>query len=106
MSEWVWTWGGSSFGWTDEDALYTHDGRHVGYVERDDEDVLVFAISDGRYLGEIRSSDRLLTKESRLGRSRRPRRQRRTLMGRMRRMDRMGRMIPMGCRDFPEPEQL
>jgi hypothetical protein len=25
----MWTWGGSSFGRIDEDALWSHDGRHV-----------------------------------------------------------------------------
>lgn len=91
MTEWVWTWGGSSFGWIDDDALYTHDGRHVGYVERDDDDVLVFAISDGRHLGQLRGPDRLITKQSRIGRTRRPRQQRMTRTARVQRMDRRPR---------------
>jgi hypothetical protein len=106
MTEWAWTWGGSSFGWIDDDALYTHDGRHVGYVERDDDDVLVFSIADGYYLGQLRGADRLITKESRLGRHRRPRRERMQRMARSRRMDRLGKMMPFGYRDFPEPEAL
>ncbi len=25
--EWLWTWGGTSFGYRDGDNLWTHDGR-------------------------------------------------------------------------------
>ncbi len=103
---WFWTWGGSSFGWIDDDALYTEDGRHVGNVEYDGEEVLVFAITDGRYLGEVQGEDRLITKESRMNRSRSPRLERTPRMARMPRMDRMPRMMRFGHVDFPEPGAL
>src|SRR5258707_9986238 len=105
VSDWFWTWGVCSFGWIDGDALFTHDGRHVGYVEPADEEVLIFAIADGRYLGEIRDWDRLITKESRLDRSRLPRRERRQRRARVRR-DRTARAMRAGHRDFPEPETV
>jgi hypothetical protein len=28
--QWLWTWGGVSFGYREGDNLWTHDGRHVG----------------------------------------------------------------------------
>jgi hypothetical protein len=34
------------------DALFTQSGRHVGRVDYDGDETLVFAIIDGRYLGE------------------------------------------------------
>src|SRR4051812_30018563 len=106
MDTWVWTWGGTSFGYIDDDALYTDDGRHVGLVEYDDEEVLIFSITDGRYLGELGDSERLITKESRLNRHRRPRRERRRRVSRAHRRDRTSRVMRRGYRDFPRPELL
>ena len=104
MSEWVWTWSGVSFGFIYDDALYTHDGRHVAYV---DDEGLIFDLQ-GSYIGELPDgeAERLLTRLSRLGRARGPRMRRMNRMARMRRMNRMGRMMRMGCRDFPPPEVL
>ncbi len=32
--KWLWTWGGTSFGYRDGDDLWTHDGRDVaGFTE-------------------------------------------------------------------------
>jgi hypothetical protein len=104
--EWVWTWGGSSFGWIDDGQLYSHDGRHVAFIDSSGGEPLFSAVSDGRYLGEILASDRLITKLSRLDRYRRPRRERTARMAKMRRMNRMGKMMRMGYQDFPEPEEL
>jgi hypothetical protein len=106
MSEWVWTWGGVSFGWINDDALFTQGGRHVGRVEYDGDETLAFSIVDGRYLGEVRDGNRLITKESRVGRRRGPRSERMPRTPRMPRMDRMPRMMRMGCCDFPEPQFL
>jgi hypothetical protein len=104
MSEWVWTWGGISFGFIDGNALYTHDGRHVAYVN---DEGLIFDLR-GSYIGELADPEggRLLTRLSRLGRTRGPRAQRMTRMARMRRMNRVGRVMRVGCRDFPPPEAL
>jgi len=33
--QWLWTWGGASFGYKDGDDLWTHDGRHVGRFHGD-----------------------------------------------------------------------
>jgi hypothetical protein len=54
--EWLWTWGGVSFGYREGDDLWTHDGGHVGRFQRDD----VFG-PDGRYLGEVKNKNRLIT---------------------------------------------
>jgi len=57
--DWVWTWGGESFGYFDGDNLWTHDGRHVGKRQGDE----VYDRS-GAYLGEVRSENRLITNMS------------------------------------------
>ena len=103
METWVWTWGGESFGYIADDALYTHDGRHVGVV--DEEEGLIFAL-DGRYIGEFGDDDRLITRESRLGRRRGARRQRRERRARVQRRARTARVMHKGHRDFPSPERL
>jgi hypothetical protein len=59
--EWLWTWGGRSFGYRDAAALWTHDGRHVGMFTSDAEasDDEVYG-PHGEYLGELLSG-RLIT---------------------------------------------
>lgn len=49
------TWGGKFFGWTDDDGLFTRNGRHVGQVYRG----VVYA-ENGNYMGELREG-RLIT---------------------------------------------
>jgi len=105
VSQWVWTWSGESFGWIDDDALFTHDGRHVGVVDSRDGEILIFAL-DGQYLGELRESDRLITRESRLNRRGGARMQRATRAPRNQRIDRVGRMMRVGYREFPGPSEL
>jgi hypothetical protein len=56
--DWLWTWGGKSFGYRRGDSLYTHFGKEVGRFSGED----VFG-SDGRYLGELRNN-RLITDTS------------------------------------------
>ena len=63
--DWLWTWGGECFGYRDGDELRTHDGRLVGRFVDDE----VYG-SDGRYLGELRNEDRLITHQAKLDRSR------------------------------------
>jgi hypothetical protein len=103
---WVWTWGGNSFGYIDEDALYTHDGRHVGYVEPGADDILIFSIADGRYIGQLEDQDRLITKLARSNRHRRPRKARRQRTPRTPRRPRRSRRVRVGHTDFPLPEHL
>ena len=57
--QWLWTWGGISFGYRDGDDLWTHDGRHVGRFQGDQ----VFD-RHGRYLGELMNDDRLIHRRS------------------------------------------
>jgi hypothetical protein len=56
---WFWTWGGNCFGFREGDALYTYLGLQIGQFHGDE----IYA-SDGRYLGEIMSGDRLITDRS------------------------------------------
>ena len=57
--EWVWNWGGESFGYFDGDDLWTHDGRHVGKRQGDE----IYG-SNGQYIGEVMSGNRLITNNS------------------------------------------
>ena len=52
----LWTWGGRFFGYRLGDALCTYRGLHVGRFAGAE----AFG-SDGRYLGEIRSTSRLIS---------------------------------------------
>jgi hypothetical protein len=58
---WLWTWGGTSFGYREGVELWTHDGRHVGRFHGEE----IYG-SDGRYLGELMSGNRLITNRSKL----------------------------------------
>jgi hypothetical protein len=94
----VWTWGGAHFGYRDDDDLWTYAGRRVGRFHGSE----VFG-EDGRYLGEVRDGDRLVTKilrkEQRKGvlspRHRAVRRRRET---------RPAHGMLAGYEDFPSPE--
>jgi len=48
---WIWTWGGTCFGYRDGDKLWDHEGRHVGVFQGDE----VYGL-DGRHLGEIKDN--------------------------------------------------
>ena len=61
--DWLWTWGGVSFGYFDGDDLVTHDGRHVG---RKNDDGEIYS-PQGRYLGEVRNDNRLITNKAKKG---------------------------------------
>jgi hypothetical protein len=52
----LWTWSGKYFGYRDGDELWTHDGRLAGRFYHDE----VYGAA-GRYLGEVRDVDRLIT---------------------------------------------
>ncbi len=56
---WLWTRGGKCFGYRDGDDLRTYYGHHVGRFSGD-------TVYDrhGRYLGEIRSGNRLIRRKS------------------------------------------
>lgn len=57
--DWVWTWGGESFGYLDGEDLWTHDGRHVGKLQGAD----IFN-SQGQYIGEVMNGNRLITNDA------------------------------------------
>ena len=52
-----WNWGGHYVGYRLSDGLFCSDGRQVGYFAEGDE---VYGCN-GDYMGEARSSDRLIT---------------------------------------------
>jgi len=54
----LWMWRGAWFGYREGQALWTHDGRHVGKFVDD----AVYSPT-GRYLGEVRAG-RLLTRRA------------------------------------------
>ncbi len=60
--DWLWTCGGTSFGYRDGDNLWTHNGRHVGRFIGNE----VYA-ADGSYLGEMMGTSRLVTCEAKIG---------------------------------------
>lgn len=55
--EWFWTWGGECFGYRNGDSLFTYFGREAGRFDGEE----IYG-RDGRYLGEIRNNNRLITK--------------------------------------------
>ncbi len=60
--DWLWTWGGTSFGYRDRDNLWTRDGRHVGrFVGQE-----VYA-ANGAYLGEMVGTSCLITRQAKTG---------------------------------------
>jgi hypothetical protein len=99
--EWLWTWGGSSFGYREAGELWTYDGRHVGRFHGHE----VYG-ADGLYLGEVMNGDRLIVnstkKTRRTGRfdllPERPKHP--SGIG----FDRVA--LPNGFGDFPRPDRL
>lgn len=99
--EWLWTWGGTSFGYRDGDDLWTHDGRHVGRFQGDE----IYG-SDGLYLGELRNKNRLITNSGK--------KVKRTSgflpyvsrVGYVRYVDYVGYVMYVGYEDFPQPDDL
>jgi sporulation protein YlmC with PRC-barrel domain len=98
--EWLWTWGGVSFGYRDGDALWTHDGRHVGRLAGNE----VFS-ADGRYLGEIHNGRLITHSGKRSGRQAgfMPFANR---VGDVNWVDYVGYVMLVGYEDFPRPESL
>lgn len=54
--DWLWTWGGECFGYRMGDKLLTYNGVQIGRFDGDE----VYG-TDGRYLGEVKSHNRLIT---------------------------------------------
>lgn len=98
--EWFWTWGGECFGYRNGDSLFTYFGREAGRFDGEE----IYG-RDGRYLGEIRNNNRLITKVSRKNRVRgsfAPR----TGGGYVRYVNYVGYVMYVGYEDFPGPEDF
>jgi hypothetical protein len=54
--DWLWTCGGECFGYRVDDRLFTYSGLQIGRFDEDE----VYG-SDGCYLGEVMSKNRLIT---------------------------------------------
>lgn len=97
---WLWTWGGTSFGYRKGDDLFTHDGKHVGRFHGDD-----IHGRNGRYIGELRGGNRLITQRSGknvLRGSFAP-----TLGGSyVKQVNYVGNVMLVGYEDFPGPESF
>jgi hypothetical protein len=57
--DWMWTWGGECFGYRNGHSLFTYFRQEVGRFHNDE----IYG-SDGRYLGEIKSRNRFITRRS------------------------------------------
>jgi hypothetical protein len=99
--DWLWTWGGTSFGYRDGDNLWTHDGRHVGKFHGDE----IYG-QDGRYLGEIRKGNRLITRSSKKSRKRSGFTPYANRVGYVDRVGFVGLVMIVGYEDFPSPREL
>jgi hypothetical protein len=97
MSDWYWTWGGTSFGFREGDALFTREGVDAGRFDGEE----VYG-ADGAYLGEARSGKLIANRSKQLKRrgSFSPRRR----MGRVPFVNHVGTVMLAGYEDFPAPE--
>lgn len=94
--EWLWTFGGRSFGYKDGDNLWTQDGSHVGKFYGDE-----IYDSNGEYLGEIKNKNRLITRSSKNSKKSgfSPHASR---VGYVARVDYVGNVMIAGYEDFPD----
>jgi hypothetical protein len=96
--EWLWTWGGKSFGYRSQDALYSCQGTQIGRFAEGDE---IYGY-EGNYLGEIRTADRLITNLSK-HKWRRPRFLPTVGRGFEQKTDTSAKNLPDGFTDFLTP---
>jgi hypothetical protein len=96
----LWTWSGRYFGSSDGVWLWTYSGRLAGRFHQDE----IYGAA-GRYLGEMRDTDRLITNSSKKIKSQSPFgiRRRRT---RSVRDPQNSRSMLDGFEDFPAPEEF
>ncbi len=99
--DWLWTWGGTSFGYRDGDDLWTFDGHHVARFDGDE----IYG-PDGRYLGELMNGDRLITHRSKRSWRRARFRPYGRRIGYVRYVNYVGYVMYAGFEDFPPPEAL
>lgn len=99
--DWLWTWGGTSFGYRDGDNLWTHDGRHVGRFRGEE----IYG-PDGHYLGELIHENRLITCLTKRGWRQSAFLPHSGRVGYVRYTNYVGYVMYVGYEDFPEPEDL
>ena len=63
--DWFWNWGGECFGYRDGESLFIYSGREAGRFDGEE-----INGSNGRYLGEVMSDNRLISSRSKKGRVR------------------------------------
>jgi len=97
----LWTWGGTFFGYREEDALWTYDGKHVGWFQG----VEAYSIK-GSYLGEIESENRLITRQHKKHLKAPVFAAYANRAGIARYVNYVGYVMYAGCEDFPLPENL
>lgn len=102
MGESVWTWRGKYFGYIDGDQLRTYQGLHVGKVN---DDLEIYG-KDGKYLGEIRNENRLITRRNKLRKTKTRFIPRMKRVKRVKRVNKVGRVMVAGYEDFPEPDSF
>src|SRR5690348_10184340 len=94
----VWTWGGTHFGYIDNDLLFTYGGKCVGRVEKD----AIYG-KGGRYIGEVMNGDRLITSRSKSSWSGSP--PPNAIGGSIARyVNYVGNVMYAGYEDFPDPD--
>jgi len=95
----LWTWSGTYFGYRDGDDLFDCNGRRVGRFHGKE----IFG-RDGRYLGELRKRDRLITDRTKLALMKDALKPRRHGPRNFGPLDPLA--LPADYRDFPKPEEL
>ncbi|HTR83884.1 MAG TPA: hypothetical protein VMI56_05365 [Reyranella sp.] len=96
-------WSGGCFGWIDDGALYTKDGRHVGRLDG----YRIFA-KDGRYIGELKSHRLIanIQRKTAVRGSGFVPAQPKALHPKVRPLDDVALKLPPGHEDFPSPDLL
>lgn len=97
----LWTWGGEYFGYRRGNELRTHTGKCVGRFYGDE----IYG-NDGRYLGEIRNSNRLITKRSRKKTRKSSLASTARAASVIRRVRYVRNVMVAGYEDFPNPEDF
>ncbi len=99
--DWVWTWGGKSFGYIDNVSLRTHYGKHIGKLYGEE----IYG-TDGHYLGEIKSKNRLITNISKKNWNKGSFTPYIDNVGSVPYVDYVGYVMYAGYEDFPSPKSF
>lgn len=100
LMKWLWTWSGRCFGYQKGKNLWTYAGKHVGRIINDE----IYG-PDGRYLGEIKKSNRLITKVSKKSYRKSTFSPKANKAGYAKRADYAGYAMYAGYEDFPKLEK-